>query len=230
MKNKGFLDKCIDFLKDILINIIVEFVLKYPVIGILIALLFVLLMCLKEITKGCEVLGAYVAIAIIYYIVLRYKTKQEYNKFVNNYVSNISLPSDDIKRVKKAISEMQMTNVREGIFFLNCLVFSILGNKINGFTAGFYRKNTDKLKIVLWFKSTKKNVEKIKINVSMNGKLKQLEDKSKDITYYLNPQQVGKVEISYHNTLVSQLHDGKNLLTIFANGRKIVSVYIYILS
>lgn len=232
MVNKGFLDKCINFLRDIIINIIVEFVLKYPKIGIFIALLFIVLMCIKEITTGLTLLSAYVVVAIIYYIVLRCKTKQEYNNFINNYISNIRLPSEYIKRIEKATSEMQMTNIREGIFFLNCLVFSILKGNINDFSTSFSRKKTDQLKIDLFFQNTKKNRESIKIKVLMNGELKRWEESEDDCTSFafdLEPQQTRKIDVFYDNRLFNQLNYGKNFLTIFANGRKIVDIYIFIL-
>lgn len=230
MKNKGFLDKCIDFLRDIVLEIIINVIAESPIICAAVIITFILLLVIKELITAFSVGGVYTFICILHYTNLGFNTKKEYRKSMNNYISNVSLPSEDRKHVEKAISKMQTTNIRQGIFFLNCFVFSVLRNNINGFTKEFNRCNTDQLRIVLWFKNTKKNVEKIKIDVLMNGELKQRKDKIKDIIYELKPQQVGKIEISYHNTLFSQLHDGKNLLTIFANDRKIVSIYIHILN
>ena len=230
MKDKGFLDKCIDFLRELVLGIIINVIGESPIICAAVIITFIALVCIKELITAFSVAGTYAIICIFYYTNLGFNTKKEYRKSMKNYISNVNLPSEDRKRAEKAISKMQTTNICQGIFFLNCLVFSVLRNNINGFTKKFKRCNTDRFRIVLWFKNNKKNVEKIKIDVLINGELKRLKDKDKDIIYNLNPQQVEKVEISYHNTLFSKLHDGKNLLTIFANGRKIVSVYIYILS
>lgn len=231
MVNKGFLDKCINFLRDIIINIMVEFVFKYPVIGIFIALLFIVLIYFKELITGFELIGAYGAAAIIYYIVLRYQIKQSYNKSIDEYIKKIKSSSDDSNVAEKAISKMQMTNIHEGIFFLNCLVFSVLRNNINGCTTSFYRQSTDQLKIDLFFQSTKKNKETIKIKVFMNGELKRWGKNGDDSkTFDLEPQQTRMIDISYDNKLFNQLHYGKNSLTISANGKKIVDIYIYILS
>lgn len=228
MKNKGFLDKCIDILRELVLGIIINVIAESPIICAAVIITFIALVYIKELITAFSVAGVYSCICIFYYINLGFNTKKEYRKSMNNYIYKIDLPPKVKKRVRKAISKMQTTNIQKSIIFLNCFIFSVQGNKINDFTKKFKRCNTDRFRMVLWFKNNKKNLEKIKIDVLINGELKRLKDK--DITYNLNPRQVEKVEISYHNTLFCQLHNGKNLLTIFANGRKIVSVYIYILS
>lgn len=229
MKNKGFLDKCIDILRELVLGIIINVIAESPIICAAVIITFIALVCIKELITAFSVAGVYSCICIFYYANLGFNTKKEYRKSMNNYISKIDLSPKVEKRVKKAISKMQTTNIQKGIIFLNCFIFSVQGNKINDFTKKFKRCSTDRFRIILWFKNNKKNVEKVKIDVFANGELKRLKDKDKDITYNLNPQQVEKIEISYHNTLFSQLHNGKNLLTIFANGRKIVDIYIFIL-
>lgn len=229
MENKGFLDKCINFLKDIIVNIIVEFVLKYPVVGILIALLFGLLIWLKETTKGCAVLGAYVTISIFYYISLRYRTKQEYNKFTNNRTSYTNLPYQDRKNIEKATSKMQMTNIHKGIFFLNCLIFSVKNNTINGFSTSFNHQNTNEIIISLYFHNTKKTNEPIEIKTYMDGQLRMWVENGNDhFNFILKSQQIREIHLRYDNLLFNQLCEGKHLLTIFANNKKIVNTYIYV--